>query len=452
MPPRRPLTSHEPSLFDSLFDPKAPLAARMRPRNLDEYVGQQHLVGPGKMLRRAIEQDNLHSSMILYGPPGTGKTSLARVISLHTRAEFFTLSAVLSGVADLRREVARATELKQSGRRSILLVDEIHRFNKAQQDALLPHVEDGTILLIGATTENPFFEVIGALVSRSRIFRLQALTESDLEEMLRRALTDERGYGGRGVEAQEEALRFLAEMAGGDARSALNALELAVESAPGEPVTLERAQEALQRKALRYDASGDQHYDTVSAFIKSVRGSDVDASLFYLARMVEAGEDPRFIMRRLFILAGEDIGLADPQGVVVVASCARALEWCGLPEAKYHLAMATVYLAAAPKSNSMMGYFAAEAAALEHPDAAVPVHLRDAHYKGAARLGHGKGYRYPHDFPGHWTAQQYLPDKLASRQFYQPGPLGYEQKIAQRLQVYRPSQEGSMGGTGGRSP
>ncbi len=446
MPPKR--SSDEPTLFapPTAFDPAAPLAARMRPRNLDEYVGQSHILGPGKLLRRAIENDNLHSSMLLWGPPGTGKTSLARVISEHTRAEFITLSAVLSGVADLRREVATAAQHKRMGRRTILLVDEIHRFNKAQQDALLPHVEDGTITLIGATTENPFFEVNGALVSRSRIFRLQSLTEDELEHMLHRAMQDERGYGGRGVEADQEALRFLAEMAGGDARTVLNALELAVESSPGERVTLERAQEALQRKALRYDRDGDQHYDTVSAFIKSVRGSDPDAALFYLARMVESGEDPRFIMRRLFILAGEDIGLADPQGVVIAASCARALEWCGLPEAKYHLAMCTVYLATAPKSNSMQAYFEAEAAALESPDALVPPHLRDAHYKGAARLGHGKGYKYPHSFPGHWVAQQYLPDKLAGREFYQPGDLGYEQRIAQRMQVYRPRDQGAADG------
>lgn len=445
MPPRRPAPRDEPTLFapPTEFDPNAPLAARMRPRNLDEYVGQSHIAGPGKLLRRAIENDNLHSSILLWGPPGTGKTSLARVIAEHTRAEFVTLSAVLSGVADLRREVTRAAEHKRAGRRTILLVDEIHRFNKAQQDALLPHVEDGTITLIGATTENPFFEVIGALVSRSRIFRLQALTEDELELMLRRALTDERGYGGRGVEADDEALRFLAEMAGGDARTVLNALELAVESSPGERITLERAQEALQRKALRYDRDGDQHYDTVSAFIKSVRGSDPDAALFYLARMLESGEDPRFVMRRLFILAGEDIGLADPQGVVIAASCARALEWCGLPEAKYHLAMCTVYLATAPKSNSLSGYFAAEEAALNRPEAAVPLHLRDAHYKGAARLGHGKGYRYPHSFPGHWVAQQYLPDQLAGQQFYRPGDLGYEQKIAQRLKFYRPTSDAS---------
>ncbi|MBI3929409.1 MAG: AAA family ATPase [Armatimonadetes bacterium] len=442
------MTPHQIPLFGedeephAQAPPPAPLAARMRPRNLEEYIGQEQILGPGRLLRRAIETDKLASSIILWGPPGTGKTTLAHVIASSTRARFVTVSAVMAGVKELRALIEEAREHLRTGRRTVLLVDEIHRFNKAQQDALLPHVENGTVVLIGATTENPFFEVNNALLSRSRLFRLEPLSREDLKKLLRRALEDpERGYGQLSVRCSEEGLDHLAEVAGGDARTALNALELAVESAPYDAegnlrLDVTVAQEAIQRKMLRYDKGGDEHYDTISAFIKSVRGSDPDAALFWLARMVEAGEDPRFIMRRLLILAGEDIGLADPQGIVVAAACASALEWVGLPEARYHLALATTYLATAPKSNSMTGYFEAEAAARNHPGARVPIPLRDSHYRGAGRLGHGKGYQYPHEFPDHYVPQQYLPDELKATRFYHPSALGHERTISKRMQYW----------------
>lgn len=415
-----------------------PLAARMRPRSLDEFVGQEEIVGPGRLLRRAIEADRLFSSLILWGPPGSGKTTLASIIAETTKANFQKLSAVLDGVADIRKVVSEAKDRLAHGQRTILLVDEIHRFNKAQQDALLPHVEAGTITLIGATTENPFFEVNPALLSRSRIFRLQTLDTPQIEDLLRRALADpDRGYGGRAV-ADPDALAHLADVANGDARAALNALELAVESTRPGPdgrvhITLDIAQESIQRRVMRYDKGGDEHYDTISAFIKSVRGSDPDAALYWLAKMLAAGEQPEFIMRRLLILAGEDIGLADPQGVVVASACAQAVQYVGLPEAKFHLAMATVYLATAPKSNSMTQYFAVEALIQEQGAGAVPMHLRDASYKSAAKLGHGQGYQYPHDYTGHHVAQQYLPDSVADRRFYDPSDQGYEAEVAERL-------------------
>jgi len=417
---------------------EAPLAARIRPRDLDEFAGQEHIVGPGKLLRRAIEADRLFSSIILWGPPGTGKTTLARIIANRTQSHFETISAVLAGVADLRKLVAEAKERRNLyGQRTIVLVDEIHRWNKAQQDALLPHVEDGTIVLIGSTTENPYFEVIAPLVSRSRVFQLRPLTDEEIAGLLQRALADpERGYGGRPIAARDEALLHLAQVAGGDARTALNALELAVEStSPAADgaihIDLEVAQDSIQRRTLRYDRAGDEHYDTISAFIKSVRGSDPDAALYWLAKMIYAGEDPKFVMRRLLILASEDIGLADPMGIVVASACARALEWCGLPECQYHLAEATLYLATAPKSNSAGAYWRAMGEIEAHGAGGVPLYLRDASRDGAA-LGHGEGYLYPHDFPGHWVGQRYLPEGVEGG-WYRPGDQGYEQAIRERL-------------------
>jgi putative ATPase len=423
---------------------ESPLAVRLRPRTLDEMVGQEeHIVGPGRLLRRAIEADRLFSSIILWGPPGTGKTTLAMIIANRTRSHFETISAVLAGVADIRRAIKDARERRAlHGQRTIVLVDEIHRFNKAQQDALLPHVEDGTITLIGATTENPYFEVIGPLVSRSRIFQLHPLTEEQLRTLLLRALTDgERGYGKRKVRVEKNALAHLAHVAGGDARNALNALELAVESTSPDAegvihIDLVAAQDSIQRRALLYDKDGDAHYDTISAFIKSLRGSDPDAALYWLAKMVYAGEDPRFIVRRLIIFASEDVGLADPQALVVAMAAARALEWVGLPEAQYALAEATLYLATAPKSNSASAYWKALADVERDGIVEVPNHLKDASRDGKA-LGHGQGYRYPHDYPGHHVRQQYLPDRLQGHRYYEPGVLGYERQIAERLRRWR---------------
>ncbi len=432
-----------PDLFDHALSQDTasqPLAERMRPRTLDEFVGQEHILGPGKILRRAIEADRLFSSIILWGPPGCGKTTLARLIARHTRGHFVTLSAVLAGKADLRKIIAEAQERRKYHRqRTVLFIDEVHRWNKAQQDALLPHVENGTITLIGATTENPYFEVIPALVSRSRVFQLRPLEPHHIHRIVEAALTDpERGYGNRNVVLTPEALDFLTQAARGDARSALNALELAVESTPPDAqgrivVSLEAVQEAIQQRAVLYDKDGDAHYDTISAFIKSVRGSDPDAALYWLAKMVEAGEDPRFIMRRLLILAAEDIGLADPHALVVVSAAAQALEWVGLPEGVYHLAEATLYLATAPKSNSTKAYFAARDAVRQNPNPDdVPPHLKDPSRDGKA-LGHGQGYRYPHRAAGHFVRQQYLPDALQGARFYRPSDQGYEREIAQRL-------------------
>lgn len=418
---------------------EAPLAARMRPQTLDEIVGQDEIVGPGRLLRRAIEADRLFSSILLWGPPGVGKTTLARLIALHTRAHFENISAVLAGVAELRRVIAEAEERRKLHRqRTILFVDEVHRWNKAQQDALLPHVENGMITLIGATTENPYFEVIRALVSRSRIFSLNLLSEADLSLLLDRALTDpERGYGKRNVVLDEDARRHLCGMSGGDARNTLNALELAVESTHPDDhgqihVTLEVAQESIQRRALQYDKGGDAHYDTISAFIKSVRGSDPDAAVYWLAKMLAAGEDPRFILRRLIVLAGEDIGLADPLGLVVANAAAQAFEFIGMPEGVFPITEATLYLATAPKSNSAFAYHRALEEIQTHGTGPVPVHLMDAN-RDAKGFGHGKGYLYPHDYPGHFVSQQYLPAGLKERHFYQPSDQGYEARIAERL-------------------
>lgn len=424
----------------------APLAARMRPRTLDEFVGQRHILGEGKLLRRAIEADQL-SSLIFYGPPGTGKTTLARVIANTTKSHFTDLNAVTAGVADIRRIVDEAkARLGMYGQRTILFIDEIHRFNKAQQDALLPYVEEGTVILIGATTENPFFEVNAALLSRSQIFPLHPLTEDELRLIAERALSDaERGLGSLNIRIDEDALAHLIRYADGDARRLLNALELAaLTTRPGADgvvhITLDVAVESIQRPAVRYDKSGDNHYDTISAFIKSIRGSDPDAALYWLARMLDAGEDPRFIARRLVISAAEDIGNADPQALQVAVAAFHALELVGMPEGRIPLAQAVTYLATAPKSNA--SYVAINEAlrmVREEGHRPVPPHLRDANYKGAAALGHGQGYLYPHDYPGHFVPQRYLPEGV-DVVFYRPSENGYEREIGERLSRWRARQ------------
>ncbi|HTP01622.1 MAG TPA: AAA family ATPase [Anaerolineales bacterium] len=442
-------------LFDHAMQERmkseAPLAARMRPRTLDEYVGQEHIVGPGKLLRRAIEADRLFSSILLWGPPGTGKTTLAQVIANTTRSHFVTISAILAGKAELRELVDAALERRRlHNERTILFVDEVHRWNKAQQDALLPHVEIGTVTLIGATTENPFFEVIGALISRSRVFQLRNLNQAETGILLDRALTDkERGYGNRAIVLDEDARAHLIEVAGGDARNALNALELAVESTPPDAdgkvhITLDVAQESIQRRAVLYDKDGDAHYDTISAFIKSVRGSDPDAALYWLAKMLYAGEDPRFILRRLIILAGEDIGLADPLGIVVASSAAQAFDYIGLPEGVYPIVEATLYLSTAPKSNSAGAYFKAMQKLEQEGQTSVPRHLMDTNRDGEA-MGHGKDYVYPHEFEGHFIPQQYLPRRLLGTYFYKPSEQGYETQVANRLEMWRKAQRKALG-------
>jgi putative ATPase len=428
------------------MEKEQPLAARVRPRTLDEFVGQEHIVGPGTLLRRAIEGDRV-SSMVLWGPPGTGKTTLAVIIAQRTHSHFASISAVMAGVGDIRQLVQEAKDRSgMHGQRTILLVDEIHRFNKAQQDALLPHVEDGTIILIGTTTENPYFEVIGALVSRSRIFQLKALSDAELETLLRRALADkERGLGKIPVQIDDDALAHLVRVAGGDARNALNALELAVITTPAGKggqvhVDLVVAQDSIQRRALLYDRDGDAHYDTISAFIKSLRGGDPDAALYWMARMIYSGEDPRFIVRRMIILASEDIGVADPQALVVATAAAQALEWVGLPEAQYALAEAALYLATAPKSNSCGAYFQVLSEVEREGITDVPNHLKDTTRDGKA-LGHGDGYRYPHEYAEHWVAQQYLPERLQGKHWYEPGELGYEKVVQERLAKWRKAQQ-----------
>ena len=417
---------------------RAPLADRMRPRTLDEYIGQDHILGPGRLLRRSIEADRV-TSVIFYGPPGTGKTTLARIIATTTRSYFRTLNAVLAGVKDIRAAISDAeTRLKHHQQRTILFIDEVHRFNKAQQDALLPHVENGTVTFIGATTENPYFEVIKALVSRSRIFELQSLTQDDLRRVAEFALAnEERGYGRRNVSIDPAALEHLVSTANGDARSLLNALELAVETTPdGEPVSLAVAEESIQKRAVLYDKEGDAHYDTISAFIKSLRGSDPDASMYWMGRMLYAGEDPRFIIRRMLIFAAEDIGLADPRAIQVATSCAQAFEWVGMPEGRFHLAQCCLYLATAPKSNSTYTFFDALKYVENEQSGEVPNPLKDGN-RDAEGLGHGKGYHYPHAYHNHYVSQQYLPDDMQGVYFYEPSDVGYERTIKERLDYWR---------------
>lgn len=419
---------------------ESPLASRLRPTTLDEVVGQQHIIGKDKLLYRAISADKL-SSIIFYGPPGTGKTTLARVIANTTSAEFQQINATSAGKKDMEEVVAAAKNNQgMYGKKTILFIDEIHRFNKGQQDYLLPFVEDGTIILIGATTENPYFEVNGALLSRSIIFELKALEKEDIKTLLIRAVTDrEKGMGAYDAVLEDEALDFLADVSNGDARAALTAIELGVLTTPRSGdgkihITLSVAEECIQKRVVRYDKTGDNHYDTISAFIKSMRGSDPDAAVYYLARMLYAGEDIRFIARRIMICASEDVGNADPNALNVAVSAALAVERIGMPEAQIILSQAVTYVASAPKSNAAcQAVFAAEEAVKSTRTAPIPVHLQDAHYKGASKLGHGDGYKYAHAYPNHYVKQQYLPDSLVGSRFYEPTENGYEKQIKEWL-------------------
>ena len=414
---------------------ESPLASRLRPVTLEEMVGQQHIIGKDKLLYRAIKADKL-SSVIFYGPPGTGKTTLAKVIANTTSAEFTQINATVAGKRDMEAVVEKAKEtLGMYQRKTILFVDEIHRFNKGQQDYLLPFVEDGTVILIGATTENPYFEVNGALLSRSVIFELLPLKKEDIKELIHRAVYDEKkGMGSYQAQIDAEAADFLADLAGGDARNALNAVELAVlTTTPSEDgkihITLDVASECIQKRVVRYDKGGDEHYDTISAFIKSMRGSDPDAAVYYLAKMLYAGEDIKFIARRIMICASEDVGNADPQALTVAVSAAQAVERVGMPEAQIILSQAVLYVATAPKSNSAVNAISAAMENVRNYKTTVPAHLRDGHYQGAKKLGRGIGYQYAHDYPNHYVRQQYLPDEILGTRFYEPGDNGKEKEI-----------------------
>ena len=426
------------------MEKESPLAARMRPRTLDEVVGQEHIIGKDKLLYRAIKADKI-SSVIFYGPPGTGKTTLARVIANTTSAEFTQINATVAGKKDMEEVVKKAKDTQgMYGKRTILFIDEIHRFNKGQQDYLLPFVEDGTLILIGATTENPYFEVNGALISRSIIFELKPIPIEAVKDLIRKAVSDtDRGMGAYNAVIEEDAIDFLADISGGDARHALNAVELGImttdRSQDGKiHITLEVAQECTQKRVLRYDKSGDNHYDTISAFIKSMRGSDPDAAVYYLARMLYAGEEVAFIARRIMICAAEDVGNADPNALVVATNASLAVERIGMPEAQIILAQAAAYVACAPKSNaSCNAIFEAMAAVEETGNLPIPAHLQDAHYKGAAKLGHGVGYKYAHDYPNHYVKQQYLPYELDGKEFYRPTGNGYEVKIREHMKRLR---------------
>ena len=440
-------------LFDymreSRMKDEAPLASRLRPRTLDEIVGQKHILGKDRLLYRAIRADKL-SSVIFYGPPGTGKTTIARVIANTPKADFTQLNATVAGKKDMEAVVTKAKDnLGMYGRKTILFVDEIHRFNKGQQDYLLPFVEDGTLILIGATTENPYFEVNGALLSRSVVFELKPLEKEDILELIRRAVTDpERGMGAYQPEITPEAADFLADISGGDARLALNAIELGVlTTEKGEDgkihLTLEVISECIQKRTVRYDKTGDNHYDTISAFIKSMRGSDPDAAVYYLAKMIYAGEDERFIARRIMICASEDVGNADPMALTVAVSAAQAVERIGFPESQIILAQAAAYVACAPKSNSAVMAISRAMESVKTKRTSVPAHLQDAHYGGAGKLGHGIGYKYAHDYPNHYVEQQYLPTELQGERFYEPSDNGYERQIREYFRRIKKDGGGS---------
>lgn len=434
-------------LFDYMreqtSEKESPLASRLRPTSLEEVVGQQHIIGKDKLLYRAIKADKL-SSIIFYGPPGTGKTTLAKVIANTTSADFQQINATIAGKKDMEQIVQQAKDNRgMYGKKTILFVDEIHRFNKGQQDYLLPFVEDGTLILIGATTENPYFEVNGALISRSSVFELHPLSVEDVKTLLKRAVYDvQKGMGSYHAEIDDDALEFLADIAGGDARNALNAIELGILTTQRSDdgrihITLDVAQECIQKRVVRYDKTGDNHYDTISAFIKSLRGSDPDAAVYYLAKMLYAGEDIKFIARRMMISASEDVGNADPNALTVAVSAAQAVERIGMPEAQIILAQAATYIASAPKSNASYLSIAAAMENVKNVKTTVPSHLQDAHYKGSANLGHGIGYKYAHDYPEHYVKQQYLPDEIKDARFYEPTDIGYEKGIKERLERLR---------------